>query len=124
MRVGGQPLGRGCQRKGDKLELIARALLTNLFPCGLHGFKDVIKNDASANCEPVGLRIDMDISEEAEVDADCLVQSACRIGVSTAAPSGEEGNTRLRSVVDLEAITSSKQMGLSRRDLSSNRQFS
>lgn len=66
----------------------------------------------------------MDISEEAEVDTDGPFQDACRIGISTAAPSGEEGNTRLRSVVDLEGIASSKQLGLSPRDVGGNRQSS
>lgn len=110
--------------KGDKLELSVQEPLTNLLPCGLHGFEDVIKYDASADCESVFLRIDMDISEEAKIDTDGSFQGACSIGVSTAAPSGEEGNTRLRSVVDLEAITSSQQMGLSPIDVGGNRQSS
>lgn len=94
------------QREGGKLELSARAPLTNLLPCGLHGLKDIIKYNATADCKSVVLRVDMDISEEAEINTDGPFQGACRIGVSTAAPSGEEGNTFLGSIVDLETKTS------------------
>lgn len=48
-------------------------------------FKDVIKNDPSANCESIVYRVDMNVSEEPKIDSNASSYGACRVGVSVAA---------------------------------------
>lgn len=65
-------------------------------------FENVIESDPSANCESIFYRVDMNVSEETQIDSDASSYGACRVGVSVAASCCQEGNALLTRVFNLQ----------------------
>lgn len=78
------------------------ALLTNLLPRGMQRLENVIENDPSTDFHSIMCRVNVNVSEKAQIYANASSYSTCCVGVSVATPRCQEGNALFASVLDLQ----------------------